>query len=114
MLNSMPRNRQLHAFLEEQVVALKPHAETTRNESDQFVKTDTDIKIESIEPVTTEIDIRNRSVEPITIDTDIRIESKGDYEYSDYVVVDSRDSGSGFEESENYMTDEKGLHMMWM
>ncbi|KAK8604280.1 hypothetical protein V6N13_099227 [Hibiscus sabdariffa] len=41
MLNAMPRNRQLHVFLEEEVVALEPPVETTRNDSDQPDRTET-------------------------------------------------------------------------
>ncbi|KAK8676192.1 hypothetical protein V6N13_034245 [Hibiscus sabdariffa] len=107
MLNDMPRNGHMHVFLEEEAVALKPHVETTRNESDQPVRTDIDIRTESVEPVTTEIDIRTESVEHVTTDTDVRTKLEDDSEDSDYVVVDSTDSDSGFEESDNDKTDEE-------
>ncbi|KAK8707860.1 hypothetical protein V6N13_058912 [Hibiscus sabdariffa] len=109
MLNAMPRNRQLYVFLEEEVVPLKPPVETARNGSDQPVRTDTDIRTESVELVTTETDIRIESVEPVTTDTDVGTELEDDYEDSDYVVVDSTNSDSGFEESENDKTDEEGF-----
>ncbi|KAK8639793.1 hypothetical protein V6N13_138162 [Hibiscus sabdariffa] len=109
ILNAMPRNRQLHVFLEEEIVPLKPHVETTRNESDQLVRTDTDIRTKSVEPVTTETDIRTKAVEHVTTNSDVRTELEDDSEDSDYVVVDSTYSDSGFEESENDKTDEEGF-----
>ncbi|KAK8705434.1 hypothetical protein V6N13_049037 [Hibiscus sabdariffa] len=102
-------NRQLHELLEEEVVALKPHVETTRNDSDQPVRTETDIRTESVEPVTTETDIRTESVEHVTTYTNIRTEVEDDSKDSDYVGVDSTDNDGGFEESENDKTDEEGL-----
>ncbi|KAL4302379.1 hypothetical protein GQ457_10G014110 [Hibiscus cannabinus] len=94
MLNSLPRNRQLHVFLEEDV--------------EPITRTGNDIRSEGVEPVTTETHIRTEAVEPITR-TDIRTESEDDYEDSDYVVVDSSDGDSGFEESEIDMSDEEGF-----
>ncbi|KAL4339649.1 hypothetical protein GQ457_08G016010 [Hibiscus cannabinus] len=108
MVNS-PRNRHMHVFLEEEVVALKPHIETTRNELDQPVRTDTDIRTKSVEPVTTKTDIRIESVEPVTTETDVRTKLEDDSEDLDYVFVDSTDCDSGFEESDNDMTDEEGF-----
>ncbi|KAK8621821.1 hypothetical protein V6N13_081252 [Hibiscus sabdariffa] len=94
MVNSLPRHRQLHVFLEEEV--------------EHIIWTDSDIKTDGVEPVTTETHIRTEAVEPITR-TDIRTESEDDSEDLDFVVVDSRDGDSGFEESEIDMSDEEGF-----
>ncbi|KAK8626734.1 hypothetical protein V6N13_134366 [Hibiscus sabdariffa] len=94
MLNSLPRNRQLHVFLEEDV--------------EPITRTDSDIRSKGVEPVTIETHIRTEVVEPITR-TDIRTESEDDSEDSDYVAVDSSDGDSGFEESEIDMSDEEGF-----
>ncbi|KAK8604281.1 hypothetical protein V6N13_099228 [Hibiscus sabdariffa] len=50
-----------------------------------------------------------KSIELVTTDTDIRIEVDDDSKESHYVVVDSTDSDSGFEESNNDKTDEEGF-----
>ncbi|KAK8657764.1 hypothetical protein V6N13_035987 [Hibiscus sabdariffa] len=94
MLNSLPRNRQLHVFLEEDV--------------EPITRTDSDILSERVKPVTTKTHIRTEAVEPITR-TDIRTESEDDSEDSGYVVVDSSDGDSGFEESEIDISDEEGF-----
>ncbi|KAK8628204.1 hypothetical protein V6N13_063914 [Hibiscus sabdariffa] len=94
MLNSLLRYRQLHVILEEDV--------------EPITRTDSDIRSEGVEPVTTETHIRTEAVEPITR-TGIRTESEDDFEDSNYVVVDSNDGDSGFEESEIDMSDEEGF-----
>ncbi|KAK8538974.1 hypothetical protein V6N13_082750 [Hibiscus sabdariffa] len=77
----------------------------------KHLRTDCDILLmnELDQPVRTNTDIRTESVEPVTTYTDVRTELEDDSEDSDYVVVDSTYSDSGFEESDNDKTDEEGF-----
>ncbi|KAK8618216.1 hypothetical protein V6N13_132217 [Hibiscus sabdariffa] len=83
MLACMPRNKQLHVYLEEDVGESN---ETVRTNSNPPVRTDSNPPIRTEEPVRTE--------EPKTISSD---------EDSDYVA------DSGFEDSEDAGSDEEGF-----
>ncbi|KAK8655994.1 hypothetical protein V6N13_108556 [Hibiscus sabdariffa] len=89
MLACMPRNKQLHVYLEEDVGESN---ETVRTDLNAPVRTDSNPPIRTEEHVKTEEPVRTEEPEPISSDED-----------SDYVA------DSGFEDSEDAGSDEEGF-----